>query len=297
MILEIKTNRHDGIIDFNYEEILGQLKSIKDKVACEVDVTEQTINEFKDKRAMLNSMAKNFKECLNYTKDEISKPITDKDRLGRSFIDKIGNLIDTVVAYSKDIDVKIKEFEDKLRELKKEEIEKVFDEYKDKIIFDGESVGEAYLLAFMNEQCVRKNRAWLNKTVSMASIRADFDEEVERVNKLCVFVSDSHKDKDEAYKIYSKSCLILSRFNLDVYSHKMREFVEVNNRVVKMRQSVENDIEDDLSKRVVANKNEKRYTCTIKFVGTEESMAGLKQFLDINKDIAYKVISSMKEVE
>jgi hypothetical protein len=297
MILEIKTNRHDGIIDFNYEEILDQLKSIKDKVSCEVDITEQTIAEFKDKRAMLNSMSKNFKEYRDSIKDEVSKPITDKDSSGKSFTDKIVNLIDTVVSYSKDIDVKIKEFEDKLRELKKEEIEKVFDEYKDKIIFEGESVGEAYLLAFMNEQCVRKNRAWLNKTVSMASIRADFDEEVERVNKLCVFVSDSHKDKDEEYKIYSKSCLILSRFNLDVYSHKMREFVEANNKVVNMRQSVEKKVETELSKKVVANKNEKRYTCTIKFVGTEESMAGLKQFLDINKDIAYKVISSMKEVE
>jgi hypothetical protein len=77
----------------------------------------------------------------------------------------------------------------------------------------------------------------------------------------------------------------------------MREFVEANNKVVNMRQSVEKKIETELSKKVVANKNEKRYTCTIKFVGTEESMAGLKQFLDINKDIAYKVISSMKEVE
>jgi hypothetical protein len=131
----------------------------------------------------------------------------------------------------------------------------------------------------------------------MSSIRDEFKEEVERVNKLCIFVSDSHKDKDEAYKIYSKSCLILSRFNLDVYSHKMREFIEVNNRVANMRQSVEKDMEDELSERVVANKKEKRYTCTIKFVGTEESMAGLKQFLNINKDIAYKVISSMKEVE
>jgi hypothetical protein len=297
MILEIKTNRHDGIIDFNYEEILDQLKSIKDKVSCEVDITEQTIAEFKDKRAMLNSMSKNFKEYRDSIKDEVSKPITDKDSSGKSFTDKIVNLIDTVVSYSKDIDEKIKEFEEKLREKKKEEIEKVFEEYKDKILFEGESVGADYLLAFMNEQCVRKNRAWLNKTVSMSSIRADFDEEIDRVNKLCIFVSDSHKDKDEAYKIHSKSCLILSKFNLDVYSHKMREFVEANNRVVKMRQSVERKMETELSGKVVANKNEKRYTCTIKFVGTEESMNGLKQFLDINKDIAYKVISSMKEVE
>lgn len=297
MILEIKINRHDGIIDFNYEEILGKLKSIKEKVTCEVDITEQTINEFKDKRAMLNSMAKNFKECINHTKNELAKPITDKDSSGKSFTDKIDHLIDTVVAYSKDIDVKIKEFEEKLREKKRDEIENLFLELKDKIIFDGESVGEAYLLAFMNEQCVRKNRAWLNKTVSMSSIKDEFEEEIKRVNELCRFVSDSHKDKDEAYKIYSKSCFVFARFNHDVYSHKMREFVEANNRVVNMRQSVERKIETELSGKVVANKNEKRYTCTIKFVGTEESMAGLKQFLDINKDIAYKVISSMKEVE
>lgn len=119
---ELKINEMQELkpIKFNYEEIKQELE-IQLKKYQNIVFEEKDIQEAKKTRANLNRLKKQVNDKKIEVKNEFIKPYTD-------FETKIKEIISMIDKPCLEIDKQIKVFEEKQKEVKKDEIKKIYDE-------------------------------------------------------------------------------------------------------------------------------------------------------------------------
>lgn len=119
---ELKINEMQELkpINFNYEEIKQEL-GIQLQKYKNIVFEENDIQEAKKTRADLNRLKKQVNDKKIEVKNEFIKPYTD-------FETKIKEIISMIDEPCSEIDKQIKVFEEKQKEIKKEEIKKIYEE-------------------------------------------------------------------------------------------------------------------------------------------------------------------------
>ena len=119
---ELKINEMQELkpIKFNYEEIKKELEIQLQKYK-NIVFEESDIQEAKKTRADLNRLKKQVNDKKIEVKNEFIKPYTD-------FETKIKEIISMIDEPCLEIDKQIKAFEEKQKEIKKEEIKKIYEE-------------------------------------------------------------------------------------------------------------------------------------------------------------------------
>lgn len=167
-------------IDWNKQEIVDTVSEITKQYEGLI-YTEDQIQTAKKDRAELNAM----KKAISDRRIEVKKAILSPYETFEKEVKEIVALIDKPIAM---IDKQTTEYEDRVKEDKRKELENHF----------AENVGElAGTLAFE----MIFNPKWLNKTYSMKSCKEDIDLEI-RSTKNALKVMESMVD--DKYKPYAK---------------------------------------------------------------------------------------------
>lgn len=156
--LKIKEYKLPKEIDFNDEEIKSQ---IKEKVSFYKNLvyTEDQLQEAKKDRASLNK----FFTALENRRKEVKKECLEPYETFEKKINEITAIIREPIAL---IDKQVKDFEEKEREEKRKEIEKLFNEID--------------FLDFVKLENVFDTR-WLNKSVSLSKVESELKEKNKKI--------------------------------------------------------------------------------------------------------------------
>lgn len=182
MQLEVKPYTMPAALEFNYEEIKAALTE-KIHVYETMVYGEDQIKQAKADRADLNKL----KDALN---DERKRREKEYMAPFAEFKTKIDELIDIIKKPVGLIDVQIKEFEQKKKEEKKEQILGLFNEagFPDYISFDK---------VF--------NESWLNSSCSMARVKEDLKTLLMKDEKAVETINALPEYSFEALEIYKKT--------------------------------------------------------------------------------------------
>lgn len=147
--MEFIVERRAGLIKFDKEKMLKDLKEqLKQFENIKLE-SEEDVVDFKSKRAGLNKVKKLIDDERKRIKKEYSEPL-------KKFEDDVKELQFEIEKVNNEIDGQIKGVEEKQKEEKKRKIKEMFDNAKIDVKFD---------LVF--------NERWLNTTYSLSKIEVD----------------------------------------------------------------------------------------------------------------------------
>lgn len=147
-------------ITFNYEELKKELTQRVDKYK-DVVYTEDSIQEAKSDRALLNKVSKAINDEKKRVKEKLLEPYVD-------FENKCKELMAIVDEVSSGIDKQVKEFEQSEKNKKKQEIIQYWTENS-----------EEYAKVIDTDKLVKQE--WLNKTYSMIKVKQEIDHIISKI--------------------------------------------------------------------------------------------------------------------
>ena len=290
--MELKVEHFEPIekIEFNYEEMKAEIEETLKRFSSSAESGAKNLIALKDDRAKLNKLSKSIDEHKKYIKNKLLTPYPE-------FESKIKTLIGIIQDVTSKIDENIKRIEEEAKKLKMAEITEALSveiSSNHPILFN-RPVYCNHIKDYIDGATTRKVGSWLNASMGINLIICEFRDELNRLVDNCRTLENMYADEDEVIKAYITTAVekhtTFSALVDDINNFKN---IKVASEIKKNEE--EKQIEQALAKTVIAPKNDKRYTCTIKFIGTEESLRNLKEYLTINNDIAFDIIQSMKEV-
>lgn len=263
MSLELKViDQKIGSLEINFDELKEQLDFQLERFKGFV-VTENNIPEAKDTRARLNKVEKQLDDRRKEFKKEIMKPYTvveEKIKILTGMISDVTNVIDT----------QLKTFEEKEKEIKKNEVINLW-------------LAKDYKKVSLEQIWSEK---WLNKTVTLKQVEKEIDENIVKIesdlNSIQVLVVD---DEEKVLALQSKYLVSLDLQRV-LYDYQQEEERK------KFLSSVKQNVVEDEPVRDSVNIQEKEATQTeedkptyllqFEVVGTEDEIMKLSQFLKAN---------------
>lgn len=310
MEIVLETNL-DGVIperiEFNYDELKRELNERLLKYSGKEKTDWSNYKERKADRARLNELSRALNDDRKRIKNKLLSPMTNGTPDNMSYSDKIDDLIGMVKMAVGEIDNGIKEYEDSLRESKRNDIIGFFkSHWVDAFAESGNSVliNSSHWMNFAEEQMNRKRNAWLNSTCDDEYIRSEIRAEVKRCVSAYMLILSTYKDEDELTKTKAIDALA-SRFDTaDAISAVENHKAQVE-RAKKEEEERKRAEEASMAKKVVLvepmepsqGAKPSMYSCTMKFVGSMTAFENLKEYLAMNKDITYTVVEKMAEVK
>lgn len=288
-------------VSINYDEIKSYLASELEKYRVVNDGSEITLDQYrsmKDGRAKLNALSNAISGELTGLRKMLLAPIDAKDESGKSFKEKIDDLICDINNVKSTLESGISTYENEQNEKKSGEIYDLLVRVLDSEVDDEEFKKSCHFTAWANEQMHRKRSAWLNSTTSMSQIEDEIKEEVARCAKLSEVVRSVLLDEDESVVKIAMSALYqnfseeeAAKAAAIAKKAKKEENQERTNQITEMAEGVK------LSEHIgEEGAKPKLYSCTMRFVGTLEAFENLRQYIDINDGLTYKVVEKMSEV-
>ena len=155
-----------AVVQMNIEEVEKYMQEVKEKYVGWV-VSEEEISVAKEERTKLNKLEKNISDVRKRIEKEGMSTI-------KSIIDTLKTAEKDAKALSENINNQIKEFEEREWEAKQEEISEIIDN-----VFRGNPELKHYL---------SRNDKWKNKTMTLAKIEAEIEEQFEKLEKKQGFI-------------------------------------------------------------------------------------------------------------
>ena len=258
-------------IKFNYEELKEGLKNSLTKYK-NVVYTPETIKEAKDDRARLNSLAKSLNDGKINIKKEFMVPYDE-------FEGKIKELIELVKEPANEIDAQVKAFEEKEKEKKRSEIEKIYQE----------NIGEYENLILLEK--IYDSR-WENKTYKLTDVKKEIQDIVKKADSDLKIINSQQTEfllniKDVYFNTLDLGQALVEKERLEKQKELLKPKEEIVETVVEesvhnddavdaMRYAVDTAIEE--SKQV----EEKMVKITFTVECTESQLLALGQYMKAN---------------
>lgn len=258
---ELKINEMQELkpIEFNYEEIKQEL-AIQLQKYQNLVFEENNIQEAKKTRADLNRLKKQVNDKKIEVKNKFIKPYTD-------FEIKIKEIITMIDKPCLEIDKQIKTFEEKQKEIKKEEIQKIYEEN----IKDLKEI--LPLQKFWNDK-------WLNSTYKIRDIELEISGTIHRVKTDLKVIEDMQSEfevqlKDKYLLTLDLTSVMQEKSRLErikeITENKKQENIKIDQQETKTENAFENIIKN--------TKTKMRLTIEV----TEEQKIQLARWLMQNK--------------
>lgn len=223
------------------------------------------IDKAKEDKALLNKTSKVLNDKRIELEREFMKPF-------ESFKEIIKETTDLIKTASSQIDVIVKDVENKEKEEKKDEIIKIFNE-KIKELSD--------LIPF--ERIF--DEKWLNKTAKIKDIESSIETKLEQIRNDLITISELHSK----YEIELKNDY-LKHFDLGLIIRKNSELIQKEEALKAQTEETEKVIEEakeekmqKMAEEVVPTKIvEDTKTYVLKITGTTSQLKALRKFLEIN---------------
>lgn len=182
--MELKMNEYQlpGKIRFNYDELKKELTE-KTSMYETLFYTDDQIKEAKTDRANLNKLKKALNDERIRKEKEYMKPFNEF----KSQINEIIAIIDKPIAA---IDKQVKEYDDKQKKKKKEEVQKIWDAAKRPDWLRLEQIFD---------------QKWLNATVSLKAVSEAVSHAVESIEKDCMVLDSLPEYSFEANEAYRRT--------------------------------------------------------------------------------------------
>lgn len=218
--LQIVVNQTQGIITTNFDDVKTAL-SAQMEVYKELDVTEENKTERKKDVATLRKIIKAVSDKRIEVKKECLKPY-------EAFEKQANELVDIINEPVKMIDSQVKEFEDKQRNEKLSEIEKIFNEV----------VGD--LIDNVSLDRIRDSK-WENVATSLKSIREDITTKLNAIRCDVLSIKNIQSDKtDEAVNRYYDNLDLSIAINVITKYEQQKK--EIEQRMIE-KQNKEREVE------------------------------------------------------
>lgn len=258
-------------IKFNYEELKEGLKNSLTKYK-NVVYTPETIKEAKDDRARLNSLAKSLNDGKINIKKEFMVPYDE-------FEGKIKELIELVKEPANEIDAQVKAFEEKEKEKKRSEIEKIYQE----------NIGEYENLILLEK--IYDSR-WENKTYKLTDVKKEIQDIVKKADSDLKIINSQQTEfllniKDVYFNTLDLGQALVEKERLEKQKELLKPKEEIVEAVVEepahnddavdaMRYAVDTAVEE--SKQL----EEKIVKITFTVECTESQLLALGQYMKAN---------------
>lgn len=258
-------------IKFNYEELKEGLKNSLTKYK-NIVYTPETIKEAKDDRARLNSLAKSLNDGKINIKKEFMVPYDE-------FEGKIKELIELVKEPANEIDAQVKAFEEKEKEKKRSEIEKIYQE----------NIGEYENLILLEK--IYDSR-WENKTYKLTDVKKEIQDIVKKADSDLKIINSQQTEfllniKDVYFNTLDLGQALVEKERLEKQKELLKPKEEIVEAVVEepaynddavdaMRYAVDTAVEE--SKQV----EEKIVKITFTVECTESQLLALGQYMKAN---------------
>lgn len=237
-----------GLLAFNYEEckayLQEQLKQYDGLV-----VVEEELPKYKDIKAKLNKVAKAMNDRKIEIKKEFIEPYTQ-------FENQVKDLIGMIDEVNSKIDVQLKEFEEKRKSEKREEIRAEYDKLNAPVPIE----------KIWDEK-------WLNKTYSMKNV-------IEEINKTLTKI-------DNEFKLLEIICNG-NEEKLSVLKAKFIKSLDVNKTVAEYEEEMsymakKEEVKIENVDVVEEPQSEETFKLSFEVEGTKEQIKELSNFLKSNK--------------
>lgn len=210
MSLELQVNQQVGLLNWNFEELNKQL-DVELKRFDGLVITEDEIKTGKAMRASLNNLAKAIEAKRREVKKEFCAPYDEFESQTKVLTQKINRV-------SLGIDAQIKDFEEKEKQAKKQEI---FDYF-----------------ASLNFRLVPIEKLWdekwLNKGCSEKSWKEQLSAKIEKIKVDLAIISQMEAEDKETLKAMYLDCLDVS-----TAKHRYDEQVERKRKLEEARKAAE----------------------------------------------------------
>jgi len=246
-MLELKVLENvSGKLAINYEEMKRDLAIQLEKYRG-LTFTENEIVEAKSVRANLNKVAKVIDDRRKELKKEFLKPYEIVEKQANELVGMIKEVNST-------IDNQIKEFEEREKEHKKDQI---FE------IWDSKHYNKIGLLQIFDNR-------WLNKTYTLVAINKDIDDKIIEIENNLKSISALVNDKDKVLELQSKYLITLD-LNKTIQDYELEKIKK------DLLQNQEETIEV-----VQEQEQEQEYILQFEVVATEKQINALSKFLKEN---------------
>lgn len=272
--MELKVNEIQALepIKFNYEELKSNLTANLEKYK-DLVYTEENIKEAKNDRALLNKVTKAINDEKKRIKSIVLAPYID-------FESKCKELMEMVEVIAVGIDTQIKDFEQKQKNEKTQEILTLWinnaEEFQELIDID----------TIFNEQ-------WLNKTYGMSKVEADIKHiidktkmDLETLNSTIIDDNINKRVKDFYFKNISNPSVLslaIQESRRIEEANKKITAMESSQEVVKSKENITNSLQNIAQNEGKQTKSEELKQLDFRVWVTAEQMQKLKDFLKTNK--------------
>lgn len=230
---------------------------------------DDQLKEAKDERASINKLVKSIADYRKNIVAEFKKPIEQFETTAKE--------TEKILKETSDfVDVQVKNFENKEKEKKREEIEKIYnaqiEELKDVI-----SINQLF------------NDKWLNKGTTLQSIEDEIKSRLDDIRSGLKAIEKLHSE----FELEIKNTY-LQDFDLSKAIIKNNQLKEQKERLSKVEEKkeeiVQEKVETMLKKEVKEDVSDPILTYTLKITAPLSKQQALRKFLELNKMTFEKVV-------
>lgn len=257
MELVIKDFKTTDVIEFNYEELKKELTERLTKYQT-ATYDDSAITLAKKDRAALN----NLKAAIEERRKEIKRQCLEPYELFELKIKDIVAMIDKPI---KQIDEQVKAYEQKIKDDKKAEIEKFFNDNIDDL------EGIVYLDKIFNPK-------WLNVSYSMRNITNEIDNSLKKIREDLTVINGLQSEFDiELQNIY------INTLDLSEVLRRKAELEERKKKLAEIMQAQKEAPIEVTTPVIEAPEIEQMFEVTFTVLGSREQLKALRQFMIDNK--------------
>ena len=260
MELQIKEPQVQSIEIQNFEELKAELTESLKKYE-NLSYTEDQLSMAKKDRAKLNA----FKNALDDRRKEIKKQCLEPYE---AFEVQAKELIAMVNEPIKAIDTQIKDYESIKKQEKREAIQQYFDD----------AVGDLFQILTLDKIF---NDKWLNTSTSMASIKKDINEAIQKVQNELLVIGSYESEFVPMMRAHYMEHLDLSAAIQE--AKRLESIKKADEEQNPKEESPKQPEPQEQQEQKTEPKEEKIYSIVFEVHGTYDEIMSLKAYLEANK--------------